>query len=451
MRKLLLFSCLVLLHCYTFSQVHFQMLSFEEAIQQAARTGRYVLVQLDSKECQHCNEVATKGFADKKISEKLVTQFISIRPAAESTDWQELCEQYELPKGLAILVFNSDGILLGKHNGATSNPKLYEEVMAKAAASQLEIANIETLTRSFSLNKDNIVTLQSLMQKRKELYLSTDSLLDMYVTLLPEDSLHSVSQLQFIAHYAPVLGSRADSMMRLDRERYSEAWYRMEHVERVSINRNIIYKSRQQAIAGKNLSLAMRVASFAAGVNSIVSDRPRIYAYNLMVYYLGVKDTDRYLRYAVNYYNRYRMNVSVDSVLQKDSIAKSRLLADMKRTPVKKENGATQYTGSITFQPSAQFYAIDLNAGAWNVYKMTNDSVLLKMALKWAERANKFFANPSVMDTYARLLYKTGNHTEAIRWQENAVALSKKRGYGEPEMQAVLDNMKQERGKIDSR
>jgi len=31
-----------------------------------------------------------------------------------------------------------------------------------------------------------------------------------------------------------------------------------------------------------------------------------------------------------------------------------------------------------------------------------------KKRLQWATRANEFFENPETIDTYARLLYKTG-------------------------------------------
>jgi len=66
--------------------------------------------------------------------------------------------------------------------------------------------------------------------------------------------------------------------------------------------------------------------------------------------------------------------------------------------------------------------------------------------LQWSKRANEFYESPEAMDTYARLLYKTGNSTEAAVWMEKAIALKKKRGFTVTESEAILVNIRQ--GKV---
>ena len=46
------------------------------------------------------------------------------------------------------------------------------------------------------------------------------------------------------------------------------------------------------------------------------------------------------------------------------------------------------------------------------------------------------------MDTYARLLYKTGNANQAIEWEGKAIDLQKKRALPTSEYEKVLANMK---------
>lgn len=96
-----------------------------------------------------------------------------------------------------------------------------------------------------------------------------------------------------------------------------------------------------------------------------------------------------------------------------------------------------------------QIFTRDLNNGAWNFYTMTNNPVLLQKALEWSKRANDFFETPDAMDTYSRLLYKTGDKEAAIDWQTRAIALRKKRGFEASDHENILANMKKRKEKID--
>ena len=74
---------------------------------------------------------------------------------------------------------------------------------------------------------------------------------------------------------------------------------------------------------------------------------------------------------------------------------------------------------------------------------MFDDSLNNNKALLWSKRANEFYETPEAMDTYARLLYKTGNKTEAVSWAQKAIALQKKRGFPITELETILANIKQ--------
>ena len=80
---------------------------------------------------------------------------------------------------------------------------------------------------------------------------------------------------------------------------------------------------------------------------------------------------------------------------------------------------------------------------------MAQDPLHLQKGLKWAEKANAFYPSPDAMDTWARLLYKTGNKPAAIKKEEEAIALQKEHGFPVTEYAAVLDRMKQDRTNID--
>lgn len=63
----------------------------------------------------------------------------------------------------------------------------------------------------------------------------------------------------------------------------------------------------------------------------------------------------------------------------------------------------------------------ELNNFAWTIFDNSNNQLLLQEALKWSKKSLELKEEISYLDTYANLLYKTGNKTEAIIWEEKAL------------------------------
>lgn len=79
-----------------------------------------------------------------------------------------------------------------------------------------------------------------------------------------------------------------------------------------------------------------------------------------------------------------------------------------------------------------------LNSYAWEIFQKCDDMACVQAALSWSKLSLEGIKDPSLMDTYANLLYKSGKKEEAIKVQEEAVKLSK----DPAELQATLDKMK---------
>jgi hypothetical protein len=449
MKNIKFLCSLLIVSAISHAQLSFESLSFEKALQKASIEGKYLMVVLDSKDCDQCNEVADKAFSDNKLGESLSEKYISIRLKPGQEEWTRMTQQYDAPSGTVTLFFASNGVLLRRYNGTASFAKKYADEAQLAIDNEIEVINIKSLTNAWEQDTRNISLIQPLLLKRKQLWLSTDSLLDIYVQLLPVDSFQSFSQLQFIASFSPVLGSKADSLLRKDYDLFNQAWYRLDLPTRIRINNTIISKTRHKAIRKRDENLAIRVATFASSTNTNTSARQRSYALNLMEYYLGIADTVRYINYAKNYYNRFLMTIQVDSILKKDSIDRERLLAMAKTDTIRTTADKYQVRKTVGFRPIAQFYMQELNDAAWSFYTMTNDSLLLKTALGWSERANMFYKSSRSLDTFARLLYKTGKKNHAINAETEAVALQSKLGYPTKQFDEILLNMKAGKEKID--
>lgn len=79
-----------------------------------------------------------------------------------------------------------------------------------------------------------------------------------------------------------------------------------------------------------------------------------------------------------------------------------------------------KYKGDV---PYAQ-----MNSFAWSVFQNCSDPSCVDKALTWSRAAAEATQDPSHYDTYANLLLKSGNQPEAIRVQEQAIALAKANG-----------------------
>jgi hypothetical protein len=450
MKKPILFLLLAVLSLPSFCQVRFESLSFEQALQRAKESGRLIFLQFDSPTCDQCNEVATKGLEDTKLASQLEQGFVCVRIGADHPDRNKIANLYNVDKFFGSVFLGSDGALLHTFPRTTTRSAEYLNQIDIALTKAGEGLRINEFEKEYKNGNRNIALLEQLLLLRKTLFLHTDTLLDEYVSLLPADSLRSPTTIVFIARQFPVIGSKADILFRKDYTLFNKAWYTLPLSERVAINNVIILKSRQKAVREKNVSYAYRVASFARGTNNTDNwAGMRAYDSNILEFYKETNDTLNYLARAMNFFDGYYMIIDADSVRKTDSINRDRLFT---RTTTQKTPGSngTLTKKTFSFTGMAQGYAGSLNNGAWSFYKWTSDPVYLQKALQWSYRAIELFESPEALDTYARLLYKTGKKNEALQWESRAIELRKKRGFDTADFEKVLANIKAGKAVIDN-
>jgi tetratricopeptide (TPR) repeat protein len=70
----------------------------------------------------------------------------------------------------------------------------------------------------------------------------------------------------------------------------------------------------------------------------------------------------------------------------------------------------------------------DLNSMAWTRYLSEDDPAKLKEAIAWVDRSIALYQNYNNTDTYAALLFKTGEYTKALKAAKDAIELAKQGG-----------------------
>jgi len=67
-----------------------------------------------------------------------------------------------------------------------------------------------------------------------------------------------------------------------------------------------------------------------------------------------------------------------------------------------------------------------LNSLAWNVYEVENDKEKIANAIVWVKRSIELDKNYYNTDTYAALLYKSGNYEKALLFAQEAIEIARK-------------------------
>jgi tetratricopeptide (TPR) repeat protein len=498
-----LFYIILLLSTFNVSaQVKFENISLNDAIAKAAVSGKIILIQFESVSCFECNEVADKGLSDKNFPIKIADGFVALKITANHPDRQDFSAKYNPRQAFGTYFISSDGELLHVYPGSASIADKYlteiEKAYSKLNEGKVTLAELDNEWRN---NPKNIAAMEANLTKRSSLGLPTDSLLDVYVKRLPNDSFYSQRTIVFILKQAPSLFSKANSKIKNDQTFYSTAWYTLSLSDRININNRIAFKSMKIAIDEKSRNKAMIVADFHAGTHTDRFSKAASKTYNkkMLDYFIGIKDTTNYLKKAVDYYDSFYMDEPLSKIQQQDSLARIKAMQNSTIQNVKIVDPATDKLAktldslaperrmkplnmddpkdvalkkmidsvvtasrmnrsqnsegiptrrvaaqqSFTYAPTTQFYANDLNSGAWLVYTSTSDKKYLTKALAWAKRATEAFESPEVMDTYARILYKTGDQQQAIEVLQKAVVIVKERQRNSvPRFEAVLNKMK---------
>lgn len=416
------------------------------------------MISVESATCNECNEVAAKGISSNLVKSNISNNCIFVKVKKLPDEFYNPGNLYILNKDFfGILFFDADKNILDIMSGSSTSFIPYLEHIEKALKEkQSPEATLSELKKNYYNNIGSFDAIKKVVDKIRKLNLEPQQqVLDELTQKAPEDSAASLSFLQFIMQSAPVYGSVAEQYLQKNRDNYNMAWFRMSLPVRVTINNRIFYKSIEKAIANKDIGYAFRVASgrqmtYVTGTNA--AEGPKAYQETILQYYKGINDTINYLKNVSAFYEKYYMTTKVEAIQKEDSIRKENTFKNIVVVNPAKASALQSdslRTRTVMFTPRAVYFAGQLNNGAWTVYTFTKDINYLTKALSWAKRGLEFSETAAIMDTYARLLYKTGNKEEALIWEQKAVDENKKKAISAADYEKVLGLMKAGATKID--
>jgi thioredoxin-related protein len=424
--------------------------SWEQLSKTAKKEKKLIFIHLEGNECEQCNEVATKGFSNAILKEPFKKDFIAIRSNVASDNGKKLVEKFQIKGALVSLYVDSDGNVLNRFNGSTSNANVYLE-HAQVAMSRKGTKQLSDFEKEYKNGERSAAFLKAYIQKRREVNMPSGDLLDEYIGKLPVDSLTSFNMVKFIYQQGPTMDSRAYKLIQtlVPHSMIDSLYKSVTPQEAMAFNNGITGSTFQKAVETKNQQLAHQAAMYIQQTyreNYAMGNLN--YRRNMLRYYRMVKDTTMYFMECRHFLDQTHLLMTVDSLKRMDEAALKKNLAA--QTPL----GPAGEKQAVRFAPPSQTFHIELNDHAWYYYQNNNNPRDLERALMWSKRSMELheelrkdknylpLGNPAYIDTYAHLLYKLGRKDEAIEWQNKAVEAQKVTGMSWASMEKDLTEMK---------
>jgi hypothetical protein len=441
-RQLLAAILLLLATTATAQKLRFEKDSLRQVLQRAQQLQKPVFLLFDAMPPPGTSkEDAEKSYGssldDAAVAEVLQRDFLLLKaPAFANAEGQKLARRYYVSSFPTYIYLHPDGTVLHRSFGNTRKVQRYLndiEVFRQKLASP---DNLSRLEQRYAQGERTASFLRQYMVARRSVGapISPD-LLDAYVQELPVKAFNQFEEVVFVHECGPIVDSRAHKLARLNKRLVDSLYTTLPLAQRSAINTSIIDHTLQEAIERRNPQLAILGANFARGswnTSRNYKMGARVYDYNMMRYYQAVRDTTQYLPLLVRYYEQYYMATPADTV-RRQQAAWRNLRGPFQNPPPYPNLARPDSTVKMVWVDSKtkapDTYALDLNNGAWAVYKTgTRRSTYLTQAMRWSQRTIDVDPQAAYYDTLAHLLYALRLTTEAEVTQQKAIDLAKKEG-----------------------
>ena len=128
MKRLLLLLALVLGSAAAQAQVKFETKSTDAVREMAVKTGKLVFIDLYASWCPPCRMMERQVFSRKDVGEFMDQRFVAAKYDVDKTTGRELMKKYGEGSIPLYLVFDTQGEVLGRIQGATDAETFMENL-----------------------------------------------------------------------------------------------------------------------------------------------------------------------------------------------------------------------------------------------------------------------------------------------------------------------------------
>ncbi len=369
--------------------IEFETGSWAEVIQKAKKENKPIFVDAFAVWCGPCKWMAKSVFTNDTVADFYNSNFVNVKMDMEKGEGIELAKKWKIQAYPTLLYFSPEGEMIHRICGAYP---ANEFVLGGENALNPEKQFGQFVKKYENGNRD------------------------------PE----------FLAHYVQLL---AESCMGGKEE--TEVYFATQKDEELTSERNwnltLMLVDDMNSRVFKNLENNKKIFEEKYSKEAVAEKMEQVYTTALMRQ-LYKKDDAGYEK------------VQQELTSRKNDLAdKAIAAAELNKFEIRNEwdkyaNAASKFVSN---------YAMDdfgtLNSIAWTFYEQIKDPKQLKKAVVWAKKSVSLTEKPFNLDTYAHLLYATGNKKEAIVQQKRAIELAKKTG--DPMVSDLENNLKMFEGK----
>jgi len=397
-------------------------LNWQQVLKKAKKEKKYIFVDCFTTWCGPCKKMDKDVYENDSVGDFLNAKFISVKLQMDSAkgdneftrSWyktaKEMGSSYHVAEYPTFLFFSPDGEVVYKDFGVKAPDKFILVAQDALTPSKQYYA----LVRAYKKGKKDYVNMPNLITLSKQLGDTANYfplLTDYYAHLqsLGKDKLYTKENIEFIASTISKSSQLPFSMFYPDGKAVDNVMKKDGYARKVVDH--VIFKEK----ANPFLSAAegKPEPDWSILHNNIAKDYKGDYADRIV---LDAK---------LSWYQFYNNIIKYATTL----------------------NDKMERYGSDTTSKGEDF---KLNNQAFLIWEKINDVAELKRIIRWmagvvrrGEKQTDYYIEywPLYIDTYANLLYKVGETTEAIKWQELAATKSKELKIGKGDIETIQENL----------
>ncbi len=383
--SLFLFVCLVVNTCTLFSQnrsIEFDHKPWSEILARAKKENKMIYVDCYTTWCGPCKWMAKNVFTNDTVADFYNTNFINAKIDMENGEGIDLAKKYDIRAYPTMLFLDADGVQL--HRTCGSCPAA--DFIASGKNALFPEKQLATYSKTFNSRNVDAVYAYTFFSMLENACQSHGAELTKYFSAQKDEELGSKSNWKIIYQYVDEYNSRPFLYLESHKDQFAKS-YTTDSVE-TKINKVYI-----------------------SGLYSALQNKDSI----------G--------------YESLKIKLKNSNTKDADKIISE---ADIKKFQRKKDWVNYANLVSAYIQKYDAGNANELNSYAWTFYENITDKVMLAKAASWAKKATELDDNYPYNDTFAAILYKLGNYSEAKKAAQKAIELAKKSGDDYKETEALL-------------
>jgi thiol-disulfide isomerase/thioredoxin len=452
MKKILCLLSPILLAVPAWAQgIVFEEGNWQSVVAKAKAEHKLIYLDVYTTWCGPCKMLATRIFPQKEAGDKFNALFVNYRIDAEKGEGLDIAKKYQVSGYPTNLFIEPDKqTVVFRTMGASAEVAEFVAEGDKAMAEYKDPMTIEKYQDAYAKGKRDKAFLKAYLEKNDRLGRNNDEILNAYVAGLPKAG-PTNEDLLLLAEMTKTANNKSIAVLSKNKTRLQELKASQPDYVKSKMER-MVYDTYQEAVNTRNEKL-LEVATAARKQYAPEMDERSIY-WMYTQYYTQTGDEAKAFTAAVNEAD-FLASRSAGEYAEQDkaSEAKTRQMirAQLKMMKVDESQMDAMVEANMKNpqmrHPESLFVSNTLNEIAWKVYETRRtDKELVTKAIGWAQMAQMLCDDipdnwAPVSDTYAHLLYASGQKDKAIALQQSVIGKVKAANGNAADYETALQKM----------